>query len=323
MLAREAVSVSGFLLVVSARRIHGRSQSWNAGAEAQPLISCFEMLARLLLALATADFWAHHFAAELRQRLRRRSHDGVHNSTSPASLRSGICKMGHVFPRSTTSQESTTSGPTHSAATRTRSEGSSRLLSVLNFASMTCSAPVINRDESPSTKDGQPSSASWTAKTRRRWLPTAFNALSFLVSCRVIMVPRVGQSLTMQCRQTPTNTRPSSRDSPGASAAMPKFSRWFESNRLKFFSCKNSRLQCEMLSPSHSCVETPNPHTWVIFSVWERSMQRCVSSKTKSFPLPTWQIANRSASCFCLCVASHITQLCVPTWDVARTASLS
>ena len=79
-------------------------QSWHAGNGAQPLISCFELLAQLRagglpLAIAIAGFCTHFTAARFGQRCRRRSHHGrVHDSTSLAPLRPGYRTLGHHFP---------------------------------------------------------------------------------------------------------------------------------------------------------------------------------------------------------------------------------
>ena len=93
VLALNAVSVSRLLLVVPAGMIHGRAdlpQSWHAGAEAQPLISCFELLAQLALlvcrpfTLTVANLGAYHIATEFRQSHRRRSHhEGVFTTADP------------------------------------------------------------------------------------------------------------------------------------------------------------------------------------------------------------------------------------------------
>ena len=116
-------------------------QSWHAGTEAQSLISCFELLAQLAALLCRLPSplpipSASHCGKARQRHCRRGCHERVHDSTSPASLRSGHHKMGTIFGfslKSTSFQGSTTRGPTHSAKPRIRSKVSSRLHSALNF----------------------------------------------------------------------------------------------------------------------------------------------------------------------------------------------
>ena len=142
VLTRNAVSVPKLLLVVPAPKIHGRSSA---------------VLARRNRGTAS---------------LRSASHCGKARTTSQQTHQSWVCSRQHITCvassrssqdglrftatslKSTAFQGPTTSGPTHSAAIRIRSKCSSPLLSALNHVSMTCSAPAINRNESPSTKAG-------------------------------------------------------------------------------------------------------------------------------------------------------------------------
>ena len=135
-------------------------QSWLAGNEAQPFFSCFELLA--LLALLVCRLRSP-LPVSGRISLRR----GSDNVTAGAAIMKDFttshplrrfvqivvrwATTSRVKLEVATSQESTTSGPTHSAATRNPPRISSRRNSASNSLWMSCSDQGINRDASPST----------------------------------------------------------------------------------------------------------------------------------------------------------------------------
>ena len=177
VVAREAVAFFRLMLVVSARRIHADlPQSWNAGHEAQALISCFELRAQLALPVCR---WRSPLPTSGRVTLRQ-SPDKV-TASAPVmkvfTTAHPLRRFVEVFTRWATFPCIKLEVDYIQRIDNEWADALSRDKDSITEFFLPTQRIELRRNDL--TKGGQSSSASWNAKTRRRWFSTAFNALSW------------------------------------------------------------------------------------------------------------------------------------------------